>query len=172
VWLDESVIKPGDIIALKVDEGLEQSRVLLLCISPAALASGWVALERSTAVHRDPSNAGRRFIPLLLGDCDLPDTLRRYKYVDFRDESEGAFAEVLAACREKAEAAPPELPVTPKKGPAKKKPKPVKPTEQAAPLAVLERTLTGHEEGWVMGVAVSPDGTWAASASQATSPRF
>lgn len=96
VWLDEWVIQAGDIIALKVDEGLEQSRVLLLCISPAALASGWVALERSTAVHRDPANAGRRFIPLLLGDSALPDTLRRYKYVDFREESEAAFAEVPA----------------------------------------------------------------------------
>ena len=82
VWLDEWVIRAGDIIALKVDEGLEQSRVLLLCLSPAALTSGWVALERSTAVHRDPANAGRRFIPLMLGDCDLPDTLRRCKYVN------------------------------------------------------------------------------------------
>ena len=54
-----------------------------------------VPLERSTAVHRDPANAGRRFIPLLLGDCALPDTLRRYTYVDFRNESEAAFAEVL-----------------------------------------------------------------------------
>ena len=40
-------------------------------------ASGWVALERSTAIHRDPANARRRFIPLLPGDCALPDTLRR-----------------------------------------------------------------------------------------------
>ena len=32
-----------------------------------------------TAVHRDPVNAGRRFIPPLLGDCALPDTLRRCK---------------------------------------------------------------------------------------------
>jgi len=80
--LDEWVIQAGDIIALKVDERLDQSRVLLLCISPAALASGWVALERSTAVHRDPDNAGRRFSPLLLGDCVLPDTLRRYKHID------------------------------------------------------------------------------------------
>ena len=79
VWFDEWNIKSGDIIALKVDEGLEQSRVLLLCISPNALASGWVALERSTAIHRDPSNEGRRFIPLLLADCELPDTLRRKK---------------------------------------------------------------------------------------------
>ena len=100
VWLDEWVIRAGDIIALKVDEGLEQSRVLLLCISPAALASGWVALERSTAVHRDPANAGRRFIPLLLGDCALPDTLRRCKVVDFREEPAAAFAEVPAILRD------------------------------------------------------------------------
>jgi hypothetical protein len=81
VSLDEWVIQPGDIISLKVDEGLEQSRVLLLCLSPAALPSDWVALERSTPIHRDPANAGRRFIPLLLADCTLPDTLRRYNYV-------------------------------------------------------------------------------------------
>ena len=86
VWFDEWNVRSGDIIALKVDEGLEQSRVLLLCISPNALASGWVALERSTAIHRDPSNEGRRFIPLLLADCDLPDTLRRYKYLDFQED--------------------------------------------------------------------------------------
>ena len=70
LWLDEWAIQPGNLIALKVDAGLELSRVLLLCLSPAALTSGWVALERSTAVHRAPANAGRRFIPLLLGDCD------------------------------------------------------------------------------------------------------
>lgn len=161
VWLDEWVIQAGNIIALKVDEGLEQSRVLLLCISPAALASGWVALERSTAIHRDPANAGRRFIPLLLGDCDLPDTLRRYKYVDFREESEAAFAEVLASCRVEAGTVPP---VPPKKGSANPKPKPVKPPEQAEPLAVLERELTGHKN-WVNSVAVSLNGTWAASGS-------
>ena len=66
MWFDEWNIRSGDIIALKVDERLEQSRVLLLCSSPNALASGWAALERSTAIHRDPSNEGRRFISLLL----------------------------------------------------------------------------------------------------------
>ncbi len=93
VWLDEWVIQPGDIISLKVDEGLEQSRALLLCLSPAALASDWVSLERSTAIHRDPANTGRRLIPLLLADCKLPDTLRRYKYVDFREDAEVWIAE-------------------------------------------------------------------------------
>src|SRR5712671_838566 len=99
VWFDEWNVRHGDIIALKVDEGLEQSRVLVLCISPNALASGWVALERSTAIHRDPSNEGRRFIPLLLADCELPDTIRRYKYVDFRDEAGPGFEQLLGAVR-------------------------------------------------------------------------
>lgn len=91
VWIDESMVKAGDIITLAVEEGLEQSRTLVLCLSERALASDWVKLERSTAIHRDPANTGRRFIPLLLADCDLPKSSRRYKYVDFREETGMAF---------------------------------------------------------------------------------
>ncbi len=164
VWFDEWVIRAGDDIYLAIERGLEAARVQVLCLSPAALGSEWVTLERSTVLFRDPTNQGRRFIPLLLADCTLPDTLRRYKYVDFRKETKAAFAEVLASCREEAAAPPPEPPVTPKKGSANPKPKPVNPPEQAEPLAVLERKLTG-QTGWVISVAVSPDGTWAASGS-------
>ncbi len=168
VWLDDWIIKAGDIISLKVDQGLDQSRALILCISPNALQSGWVALERSTAIHRDPENANRRFIPLLLTDCELPDTLRRYKYVDYRKEAESAFEELLAACRPKEEPAPPAKPAKkPTKKPPKKAAKKLtkkKPKKQPEPLAVLERKLTGHT-GWVRSVAISPDSTWAASGS-------
>ncbi|MFM7038426.1 MAG: toll/interleukin-1 receptor domain-containing protein, partial [Planctomycetaceae bacterium] len=48
VWLDAWEIKAGDNIFLQVEKGLETSRVLVLCLSPAALGSGWVELERST----------------------------------------------------------------------------------------------------------------------------
>lgn len=99
VWFDAWVIKPGDDIYLAIERGLEAAQVQVLCLSQTALASDWVALERSTVLFRDPSNKGRRFIPLLLDDCVLPDTLRRYKYVDFREESDAAFAEVLASCK-------------------------------------------------------------------------
>lgn len=162
VWFDDWSVKAGEIISLKVDEGLEQSRVLLLCMSPNALASGWVALERSTAVHRDPSNAQRRFIPLLLADCDLPDTLRRYKYVDLREESGSAFEELLAACRIERIDTAPVLGAdqrTRSKSRAEQKDVP----KQKTPLTVLERTL--KDQGWVNTVAVSPDGKLIASAS-------
>ena len=65
VWFDEWVIQPGDDIYLAIERGLEASRTLVLCLSPAALGSDWVGLERSTVLFRDPANAGRRFIPLL-----------------------------------------------------------------------------------------------------------
>ena len=104
----------------------------------SALASGWVALERSTAIHRDPSNEGRRFIPLLLGDCKLPDTLRRYKYVDFREEAneDAAFAELLAVFRPEAGETPPTAKPAPIKKPSKKKPKPKAGARQAIFLAM------------------------------------
>ena len=97
VWFDEWVIAPGDDIYLAIERGLEAAQVQILCLSPAALGSDWVTLERNTVLFRDPTNKHRRLIPLLLADCRLPDTLRRYKYVDFR-ESDEAFAELLATC--------------------------------------------------------------------------
>jgi hypothetical protein len=143
VWFDEWVIKPGDDIYLAIERGLEAARTQVLCLSPAALGSDWVSLERSTVLFRDPTNAGRRFIPLLLADCELPDALRRYKYVDYRRRTKEAFAELLAACRPGMESAPPAL----------------------APLAVLERKLTGHK-GCITSVAFGPDGLWAAVGSE------
>lgn len=153
VWLDDWVLRPGDDVDLAIEHGLEASRTLVLCMSPAAFGSDQVGLERSTVLFRDPANQDRRFIPVLLADCDLPDTLRRFKYVDYRDEGDAAFQELLAACRAEIEAPAP----VPEPS-LRKKP------EAAEPLAVLEQKLKGHKN-WVRSVAVSPDGKWAASGS-------
>jgi len=158
VWFDEWVIKPGDDIYLAIERGLEAARVQVLCLSPEALGSEWVALERSTVLFRDPTNKGRRFVPLLLSDCVLPDTLRRYKYVDFREELEAGFDELLEACREEAEEIAPEP--EPKRALAKKKA--LTQPDKSEPIAVLERKLTGHEY-WVASVAFSSDGALVAS---------
>jgi TIR domain-containing protein/NACHT domain-containing protein len=112
VWFDEWVIRPGDDIYLAIERGLEAATVQVLCLSPAALESDWVTLERSTVLFRDPANSGRRFIPLLLADCALPDALRRYKHVDFREDAEAAFEELLKICRVAMEQVPEPLPPT------------------------------------------------------------
>jgi GTPase SAR1 family protein len=168
VWLDEWVIKPGDDIYLAIERGLQESQVQVLCLSALALGSDWVTLERSTVLFRDPSNAGRRFIPLLLADCDLPDTLRRYKHVDYRTESDAAFAELLAACR------PAETPATVANQPSRGRPPrlgavprpgaPPRSVAEAPSGVAFERSLIGHT-GWVTTLALAPDGSWFASGS-------
>ncbi len=66
VWFDEWMLKPGDSIPAKIEEGLDASRVLVLCMSANAFGSDWAALEAGTFRFRDPMNRERRFIPLRL----------------------------------------------------------------------------------------------------------
>ena len=41
VWFDDWELKPGDSIPSKIEEGLERSRVLVLCMSANAFGSDW-----------------------------------------------------------------------------------------------------------------------------------
>ena len=65
VWFDEWVLKPGDSIPAKIEEGLERSRVLVLCMSANAFGSDWAQLESGTFRFRDPLNKERRFSCML-----------------------------------------------------------------------------------------------------------
>ena len=78
VWFDRPNIDTGEDIVTAIEQGLERSRVLVLCMTKSAFESEWVRLERNTATFRDPGNHARRFLPLRLfeNDCQIPATLR------------------------------------------------------------------------------------------------
>jgi hypothetical protein len=84
VWFDEWVLKPGDSIPAKIEEGLEHSRVLPLahrmgegarragegCMSANAFGSDWAQLESGTCGRGnlpfcDPLNQECRFLSAL-----------------------------------------------------------------------------------------------------------
>ena len=82
VWFDEWVLQPGDSIeknqskTAKIEEGLERSRVLVLCMSAHAFGSDRAQLESGTLrtgqrPFRDPLNKERRFLPLRLDDAPI-----------------------------------------------------------------------------------------------------
>jgi hypothetical protein len=71
VWFDEWEIKPGDSIPAKIEEALERSRVLVLCMSANAFGSDWAQLESGTFRFRDPLNQERRLLPLRLDDAKI-----------------------------------------------------------------------------------------------------
>lgn len=99
VWFDEWEIIAGDMIGLKVEQGLESSRILILIMSSHALTSDWVNLERQTTLFRDPVNKQRRFIPVRIDNLDIKDILKQYAYIDWRNKSEEQYLKLLEICK-------------------------------------------------------------------------
>lgn len=101
VWLDKWEIKPGDLIPLKIQHGLEKSNTLLMCMSSAYFDSEWGKVEHNTLIFRDPTNLGRRLIPLLMDDCTPPDVIAQFAYIDWRKQSDEEYGKLVTACQGK-----------------------------------------------------------------------
>ena len=99
VWLDDEQIKPGDSILAKIEEGLDQSRVLLLCMSVNAFGSDWAQLEAGTFRFRDPLNKERRLIPLRLDDAPIKGSLAQFLYINWQPAArDQEYAKLIEAC--------------------------------------------------------------------------
>jgi small GTP-binding protein len=99
IWFDEWSIKAGDNIPHKIEEGLEHSRVLVLCMSANAFGSDWATVESQTFRFRDPLNKERRFIPLRLDDTPIRGSLDQFSYINWPpDEAEREYAKLVEAC--------------------------------------------------------------------------
>ena len=177
VWYDEWVFNPGDEIMVAIQRGLEEARVLLLCLSPNALGSKWVQMEHHTVLFRDPANSSRRFIPLLLADCAVPDTIRRYSYVDYRRKNKGALDNLLRVCRSPQKIDSDGLHTDSIVVPAKRVRKhgSVKSTHERRPrnapekgmaVATLQHRSIAQHHLIHSELAYSPDGRWAAFSSE------
>ena len=100
IWLDEEQIKPGDSIPAKIENGLEHSRVLVLCMSANAFGSDWAQLEAGTFRFRNPLNLERRFIPLWLDDAPIKGSLAQFHFINWHlANREQEYAKLLEACR-------------------------------------------------------------------------
>jgi predicted ATPase len=88
VWLDKDEIRPGDLFAKALEEGLASSRAVALIISPEAVASGWVEAEyyRALALANNPLSS-LQLIPVILRDAPLPGFAKDRNWVDFRDKA-------------------------------------------------------------------------------------
>jgi hypothetical protein len=96
VWYDEWEIPPGHRIELKVEEGLEHSRTLVLCMSMHAFGSEWVHFEDR---FRDPLNNERRFILLRLDAAPVNGSLAQFLDINWLPDCEQAYDTLREACR-------------------------------------------------------------------------
>jgi hypothetical protein len=102
VWFDDWEIGPFTTKATrkKIEEGLEHSRVLVLCMSANAFGSDWAQLEAGTFRFRDPLNKERRFIPLRLDDAPIKGSLAQFLYINWLSEGrEQEYVKLLEVCQ-------------------------------------------------------------------------
>src|SRR5262249_6077427 len=88
-WLDEENLLPGQEWQQEIPKAVRNSDVVLICLSPTAVnKAGYLQKEIRHALDvADEQPEGRIFlIPLRLEECDIPDRLARWQWVDLFDE--------------------------------------------------------------------------------------
>ena len=78
VWMDLLDIPTGSRWDDEVENALRECSIFLVILTPASIASENVKDEIGYAIDH-----GKRILPVLLQDCDVPLRLRRFQHVDF-----------------------------------------------------------------------------------------
>lgn len=95
-WLCEVDIEHGDNFVAKIEEGLKGSDLVVLVLSPEAVASAWTQEEWTAVRAREVADSRIRLGVLLLRDCEVPELLRTKPRFDGRTDPESAIREVVA----------------------------------------------------------------------------
>ena len=84
VFLDEWELVGGDRVTGRLEEGIRGSASGILVVSPHSLSRPWVREEYEALLRQAVEQPGRRLIPVLYADADLPVFLGNRLWVDFR----------------------------------------------------------------------------------------
>ena len=83
VWFDEWSLRGGDVGSIGMERGLEESRHVVLVLSPEFMASEWTDYETQIALVLSPANRDRKLIPIVHTKCKLPPRISRLNWIDF-----------------------------------------------------------------------------------------
>jgi hypothetical protein len=81
VWLDQYNISPGTQWDREIDKGLDAAEVVLVVLTPHAVASRQVSSEWNRAADRNIP-----LVPLLAIDCEVPRLLATFQYINFEKD--------------------------------------------------------------------------------------
>ena len=99
VWIDTWMIKVGDSIIDKINEGIRASDFLIVVLSRASLNSNWVREELNAATIKNIERKHAFILPILIEDCKMPALLQHRKHANFKNDPEQAFQELIEVLR-------------------------------------------------------------------------
>ncbi len=86
VWYDEHNVGAGALRDI-IEREMSSRPHFLVVLSPAAVASRWVAAEIDAALELERAGALQTFLPVIARKCDVPLMLRRYRIIGQPDGS-------------------------------------------------------------------------------------
>ena len=88
VWKDDLRIRPGDQLSEEIVTAIETCSFFCILLSTESVASDWVQRELDVALACDRAGTRGFLIPVLLDDCEIPESLEDLRFIDFREESQ------------------------------------------------------------------------------------
>jgi TIR domain-containing protein/HEAT repeat protein len=88
VWWDKWVMKVGDSLHRKIQDGITNSAWLGVVLSPNSVSSPWVEKELNSALMKELEQKEVFVLPILYKDCKIPLLLKDKLYADFRSSYE------------------------------------------------------------------------------------
>lgn len=94
IWIDDSTLKKAESFVNQINDGLEQSKYVILFMTPSYFeeGTGWTNAEWAATLASDPMNRSHRIIPVLAENCPyIPALIGHLDYIDIRgkDYKEG-----------------------------------------------------------------------------------
>jgi hypothetical protein len=103
IWLDEKRLLPGQDWNLEITKAVRASDVVLVCLSHRSISkAGYVQKEIKYALDlADEQPEGAIFIiPVKLDDCEIPERLRRWQWVEI--SVDGGFEKLIQSLKHRA----------------------------------------------------------------------
>jgi hypothetical protein len=91
VCIDFRDFEPGVPCLVNMENAVDHSCKTLLVLTPNWVASEWTEFEALLIQTRDPAGRGRRILPLMVQQCELPPRLEVFTYLDLTDPAEFDF---------------------------------------------------------------------------------
>ena len=134
VWLDQLDILPGSRWDAAVETALNESQGMLVVLSDSSVKSNNVLDEVSYAI-----NKGKKVIPLLFDECEVPFRIARFQHVDFTKNYNTGLQVLIRALKSGNVA-------TPSNTPAAKDPQDQPGDTEGEPTALLEKPFPGKRK--------------------------
>lgn len=94
LWYDKDQIKIGDSLFSKINEGIQNSLIVLVILSKEAINSGWTE-EVKAMFHRYVNNKKIKIIPVIVDDVEIPPLLANKRVLDLRTNAGEKITELI-----------------------------------------------------------------------------